>query len=320
MVRRLAAAVLIGVVLTTWPMVLSPLSTGMGMPGLEGPDHLWSLWAGLLDGPIVIDTARVNFPAGLRWVMADPLNLLWFAPGWMVGGHALGWNLVVAGSLAVTGLAAGLWSRQLDATDEHAPAIAALLAITSAPVAGSLLTGMSEAMTMGWLGLALLALSRLGTDLRWRTALLAGLLLGLTAWAGPYTAIYTALAAPPILLGVLWRGRAAVLPRLGLSATIGALLALPILRAVLLERPEGLPGSDSGLPAVLADPGAAKNLMLGADPIGLVWPFVPVEPHSELMREALQRCFQRFLEYLDTDTLRIAEEVHHQSDIAWLQG
>ncbi len=278
MVRRLAAAVLIGVVLTTWPMVLSPLSTGMGMPGLEGPDHLWSLWAGLLDGPIVIDTARVNFPAGLRWVLADPLNLLWFAPGWMVGGPALGWNLVVAGSLAVTGLAAGLWSRQLDPTDEHAPAIAALLAITSAPVAGSLLTGMSEAMTMGWLGLALLALSRLGTDLRWRTALLAGLLLGLTAWAGPYTAIYTALAAPPILLGVLWRGRAAVLPRLGLSATIGALLALPILRAVLWERPEGLPGSDSGLPAVLADPGAAKNLMLGADPIGLVWPFVPVEP------------------------------------------
>jgi hypothetical protein len=185
---------------------------------------------------------------------------------------------VVAGSLAIIGLAAALWCRHLCPDDDAAPALAALLAITAAPVAGSLLTGMSEAMTMGWLALALLALARLGADHRWRAAALAGVLLGLTAWGGPYTAIYTALAAPPILAGVLWRGRAAVLPRLALAAGLSGLIAAPILRAVLWERPEGLPGSDSGLPAILADPGAAKNLMLGADPLGLIWPGVPIEP------------------------------------------
>ncbi|MFT5681218.1 MAG: hypothetical protein ACI8RZ_002124 [Myxococcota bacterium] len=278
MVRRLIAAITAGVVLTTWPMARHPMAEGMGIPGLEGPDHLWSLWAGMQDGPVVIDTALVNFPAGLRWVLVDPLNLLWFVPGDLLGGSGLGWNLVVAGSLAIIGLAAALWCRRLDPTDDDAPAVAALLAITAAPVAGSLLTGMSEAMTMGWLVLALLALARLDTDPRWRAAILAGVMLGLTAWAGPYTAIYTALATPPILAMVLWRGRAAILPRLGLAVGIGGLLAAPILRAVLWERPEGLPGSSSGLPEILAAPGAAKNLMLGADPVGLVWPIVPVEP------------------------------------------
>ena len=285
---KLAAAIVIGVLLTTWPMPLAPRTTGLGLPGLEGPDHLWALWAGLQDGPVVIDTTLVNFPAGMRWVLVDPLNLLWFSPGWLLGGPGLGWNLVMVGSLVVVGLAAAWWCRLLAPEDEDAPAVAALAAITAAPVAGSMLTGMSEAMTMGWLVLALAALYRLSTHRGWRDVVLAGLLLGLTAWAGPYTAIYTALAAVPVLVAVLWRQRAAALSRLGLAGGLAGLISLPILRAVLIERPEGLPGSDSGLPAVLAEPGAAKNLMLGADPLGLVWPTVPIEPlHAVFMGSML---------------------------------
>jgi len=275
--RRVLLAIAAGVALTTWPLVRHPMSAGMGMPGLEGPDHLWALWAGAMDGPVVIDTTLINFPAGIRWVLADPLNLLWFVPGWLLGGPGLGWNLVVAGSLAIAGLAAALWCRRLS-DDTLAPPIAALLAITAAPLAGSLLTGMSEALTMGWLALALLAVHRLADDLRWSAALLAGGLLGLTAWAGPYTAIYTALAAPPIVGIAAWRGGRAVLPRLGLAGLLGGLISLPVLRAVLYDRPAGLPGSDSGLPAVLAAPGASKNLMLGSDPLALIWPTVPIEP------------------------------------------
>lgn len=275
--RSVLLAIAVGVTLTTWPLVLHPLSAGMGMSGLEGPDHLWALWAGMMDGPVVIDTTLINFPVGIRWVLADPLNLVWFVPGWLLGGPGLGWNLVVAGSLAIAGLAAALWCRRLS-DDPIAPPIAALLAVTAAPIAGSLLTGMSEALTMGWLALALLAVHRLADDRRWSAALLAGGLLGLTAWAGPYTAIYTALAAPPIVIAVLWQGGRAAALRLGLAGLIGGLFSLPVLRAVLYDRPAGLPGSDSGLPAVLADPGAAKNLMLGADPLGLIWPAVPIEP------------------------------------------
>ena len=284
MVKRTIAAIAAGVLLTTWPMARHPLGEGLGAPGLEGPDHLWALWAGMRDGPVVIDTVLLNFPAGMRWVLVDPINLLWFVPGWLLGGPGLGWNAVQVGSLVIIGLAAAVWSRRLDPDDDTAPAIAAIAAITAAPVAGSLLTGMSEAMTMGWLVLALAALHRLGDDRRISAVLLAGVLIGLTAWAGPYTAIYTAFAAPPIVLAVLWKARKSALPRIAAAGGLALLIAAPIIKAVLVDRPKGLPGSDSGMPAVLADPGAAKNLMLGADPVGLIWPTLPIEPiHAVFM-------------------------------------
>jgi uncharacterized protein YcaQ len=41
---------------------------------------------------------------------------------------------------------------------------------------------------------------------------------------------------------------------------------------------------------------------------------------TKAMREALQHCFKRFLEYLDSDMLWIAEEVRDRSDITWLHS
>ncbi|MEL6347761.1 MAG: hypothetical protein AAFV53_31940 [Myxococcota bacterium] len=281
---RLAFSALIVVALigvASWPLPAVMTREAFGLPGMEAVDHLWALWAATRDGPVVIDTDLLNYPAGYRWVLVDPLNLVWFALGDVIGGPALGWNLIAFGNLAIAGLAAGLWAKALAPDRLDAPLAAAALAVCLSPMAGSLFTGMSEVLTMGWAALALLALRRAGRSGGGRDTALGGLLCGLTAWCGPYTAVYAVFAAIPVSVAILWRRRAAAIgPLLGIGF-IAAIVAAPVGWAIIVERPAGLPGSTSDLPMILGDPGAAKNLMLGAEPLALFWPVPGVEPkHS----------------------------------------
>jgi len=284
--RSLAALAVLAVlaallVVSTWPLALAPVSQGFGLPGMEAVDHLWALWAASQDGPLIVDSALINFPTGYRWVLADPLNLPWFMLGALLGGPGLGWNMVAWAGMSIGALASGLWARQLAPDQPGAPAVAAAAALTLAPMAGSLHTGMSEVLTMGWAALALLGLWRLGPETAWARVLGVGVLCGLTAWGGPYTALYTAFGALPLLAAGAWSSREALArwaARLAAVVATGGLLAAPVAYAVVYARPPGLPGSDSSLPMVLAAPGDPKNLMLGAEPLALVWPLPGVEP------------------------------------------
>lgn len=267
-------------ILTTWPAPWSPLSRGLGFAGMEAVDHLWALWAAGQAGPLVIDAPLINYPVGYRWVLADPLNLPWFMLGDRLG-PGLGWNLVAWAGLSVGAVAAGLWARAIAPDRPGAPAVAAAAALALPPMAGSLHTGMSEVLTMGWAALALLGLATLRPETPWRRVLLAGALCGVTAWGGPYTALYAVLGAVPLLVAGAWAARAALAAwaaRVGAIGLVAGALAAPVVYAVVVDRPRGLPGSDSSLPMVLADPGAPKNLMLGAEPLGLLWPLPGVEP------------------------------------------
>lgn len=291
----LVGAALLGIVLAvTWPVALHPLSTGFGFPGLEAVDHLWALWAAGQSVGIVVDEPLINYPSGYRWVLVDPLNLPVFWLGTVLGGVGLGWNMVAWFGLGVAGVAAGLWARTLAPNMTGAAAVASALALSLPTMAGSLYTGMSEVLTMGWAAVALWALWTMRSDTPLWRASGVGALLGITIWGGPYTALYTAMGAAPLVMARLWSSRRTWREwsaRLLMAAAIAALLASPVLWALIVDRPQGLPGSDSSLPMILANPQAPQNLMLGAEPFGLLWPIPGVEPlHSVFVGSLVWVC------------------------------
>lgn len=258
--------------LATWPMPLHPLSRALGDPGVEAVDHLWALWAGLRDGPLVIETPLLDAPQGARWVLADPVNLLWFALAAPLGPVA-GFNLVQAGNLVLAGLGAALVWRWVLGGGAAGALFCAAVAPTLPVLAGGLTTGMTEAQTVGLVAVSLAtahrALERGGS---W--VLLAGLALGLCAWGGPYTVLYAAAAGLALgLVALLQPGpRWTRLRRGALVALVGLLLTAPVARAVLVDRDPGLPGSSALAAEVLAAPDLPKNLALSGDLLGLAWP------------------------------------------------
>ena len=239
------------VVLLTWPWALNP-SHILGDPQLEAADHIWTLWLGSREG-LVIQTDRIL--GGYTWVLADPLNLLFWGMGATSTGWA--WGFVMAGNLLVAGLGAAALSWQLRVGE---PWLAALFGASVPALASGLFTGMSDGMGVGWIALALAAWHGCSG---WRSGVLAGLALGLTAWAGPYMAVFTALLAP------FFTRR----PQLGhgVAVVVGALVALPVALAIS-SRPENAPGSQAVLESVLASPDNWTALRYGADPLALLWP------------------------------------------------
>jgi hypothetical protein len=257
------AAPLFALCASAWPLLSAPPDALMGLPGLEAGEHLWSLWAGLRDGPLRIETDRVGWPAPYRWVLGDPLSLLPFALGQALGGPLLGWRLTLAAWALVAGAGAAAMGRRLGLP---AGALAAA-AVGLAPVQSAGVTGITEAAGVGLTAIALAALPAAAAA-GWG-ALGAGLALGATAWAGPYIALHTALLAPiPALLSLRAahaRGaRPAAAARVAGAAALGLALAAPVIGAVG-GRAEELPGTASALPEVLAAPGAPRNLLFGLD-------------------------------------------------------
>lgn len=211
-------------------------------------------------------------------MLADPVNLLWFALPALVGGPAAGLLAVHLGNALVAALGAVALGRELLPAAARAPWLTALAAATSATLAGGFFTGMTEAQTWGWIGLALAAVHRAARTGALRDVVLAGLLAGLTAWCGVYTALYAGLAAPPLVVaGLLRREAGAPSPLRRLVGLLGAglitgLAAAPVAWAVTTARGDSLPGSGSLTAEVLRDPSLPQNRMLGADLVGMVWP------------------------------------------------
>jgi len=268
----------VALILATWPMAVAPDSQLLGSPNLEAVDHLWSLWAALRDGPHVIETGLVKVPEGYTWVLADPINLLWFTVPALLGLPALGFHLVHLGNMLVAAAAAVALGRELMGDRPRLEWLAATCAATAAPLCAGLFTGMTEAQTWGWAGLALAAVHRAARVGGWKATLTAGLLAGITAWCGVYTALYAAIAVLPFVISGLARGSGSLAPRAGAvvgTGAMAALLAAPVAWAVSTKRGDELPGSTSLTDAVLADPSLPQNRMLGGDLAGI---FLPIDP------------------------------------------
>lgn len=255
--RVLGAAVL-GALISSWPLAGIPDGYLLGAPGQENALHDWTLWIAAREG-WVVDSTLANWPAGWRQVLADPLHLPAYRLGAAGGGLGSGFHLVQFVNLVAMGLTSGWLAGRRGAV------VAALLAPTCCAASTFLHTGMTEEGTLWLAAAAVGAGSRTGRRWTW----IAGGLLGLGAWGGPYTLVLGALG----LLAVVWGdGVRAGVGRLIGIAVVSGILAAPVLWAITTQRPAGLPGSSAITLRALADPNPLAMRLLGTDPLAWVWP------------------------------------------------
>ena len=98
----LGVAMLIGAVLMLRPVLGDPLHLAVGSLDSEAPRHLWGLWGaatGLWERGPLVSHLDVDFPSGYTRHLMDPINLVFFLPGYWFGGGGstgatIGYNLV----------------------------------------------------------------------------------------------------------------------------------------------------------------------------------------------------------------------------------
>lgn len=271
--RRLVLASLFALGLAV--LVIGPTASGMalvGHPTLDVWAHAWGAdWflTELLQGelPWEVEGAAHGVRRELWYI--DPLGALLGAPGRLLAGPIVGWNLQLGLQVAVAGLGGWAWGRSLGGRGWLAAA-----ALATAPfLQGELWNGVSESC---WVGLVALA-----GGLAARRSWTAGLLVGLAAVATPYLAVSAGLLVACVLLmggtpvgrRAAGRGRGRMGSRLRLGVLAGAaalIVAAPHLHLLTdsLVSPESFvmrPLSHGGFnPAVLR-----SN---ATDPLALVTP------------------------------------------------
>lgn len=210
---RIAALLLLAMFLT-WPQVLHPLQL-YGAKGGEVDNHFWMLWVGAQH---VFGDAGVlgNAPLGWEIPMMDPINLIWSVPAGLVRPE-LGYTAVLWANLVLAGFGGGLLAVELAARGAGSARAAfwggAVAAMASPPLLGFMDFGVTEAWTVGWIGLhaaALLRWGRTGSD----RALVGGALAAAAVWAsGWYNVIFLAILEPFLLVACgrwSWRPLAAM--------------------------------------------------------------------------------------------------------------
>lgn len=234
-----------------------PLTRALGSAWSEAPGHLWGLWCtagGIPEhGPLVRVAPGLGFPDGFVAHLVDPIDLVPFLLGFWgsgggVHGAVLGWNLLHLAAVLLAGLGALRLGRVLAPSEPGAPWTWALL--LAAFAGGAFLLshphmGRTEylpAVLMPWHLACLLPYLR--GERGHRVGFVAGLLLGGMALGGPYLAVFAAALEIPLAAGLLLaaRGRRqVVLGRLALVAGVAALCAVPLVAALLVWPPPGMP-------------------------------------------------------------------------------
>ena len=101
--------------LLLWPLPLVAQSALLSAPWSEGATHIWSYWAAQQAGSIDIDSDLLRYPLGQSLNLVDPLHLIPYALGDVLGGPALGFNFVLCFGLMVSGIAGWMLARVTDA-------------------------------------------------------------------------------------------------------------------------------------------------------------------------------------------------------------
>ena len=268
----LILTLLLAPLIAAWPLPTAWANTWLTTPFGEAVIHVWGLWTVASSANLfAIETQAIAWPAGVEAVLADPINLGWFVLGWPFGPEAA-YNTIIYGNLVVMGVAGVCLARSVGG---H-PMLGLLAAVINPSVLGAATGGITEQLTIGWLGIFLAALLQaLRTpDSRWSLA--AGVLLAVTVASGPYIAVWAAICATAIGLAHLrqlqsWRP-------LATTAALGVLLASPLIHAILTGRIAGQPGT-SGMARFLLNPPAANtSIFRGGTRFGtdLTDPFFPI--------------------------------------------
>lgn len=240
------------------PALFHPFTLAATSLYSEGPGHLWGLWLATMDFPEhygFLRSADVGWPDTFSSHLMDPINIVVFGPGYLLGGRGLrgaifGWNLLHA-AVPIIG-AMGVWQLTRRLLGDHpsrpwAAMLGALVFVVSPyfllyPQMGR--TEYLPAVLFPW-HLAFfhrwmrrpspLAGAEVKLDEKpplW-VGLAAALSLGAAALGGWYLAVFMALADG--LLGLLWMrglrfgeavGRIALVAVLSVTVTLPAAWAL----------------------------------------------------------------------------------------------
>ena len=274
----LLAAVLVG------PALLDPVHRLVGGARTDAPNTPWSLWfvaESLADGRLPLQTTLLAHPEGGRIAVADPINCLLAVPLTLTVGPVAAWNVLAFVHVVCAGLAAHALGRTLGGTGWLAG-----VGYAAAPIVVShLQNGSSEAVSAGWLPLAMLAtLQAVERGGPWRIVGAAAALtvcavggwyagVGAFAWVlflglwggghadavGPGDRVGASLAAPS-------RGR--------LSRALGVMALALLVVAPVAWGTRSLAQSDDGLVEIKSsdDLARVRRTLGGADPRGF---FVP---------------------------------------------
>jgi uncharacterized protein DUF3108/predicted membrane protein DUF2079 len=210
---RAAGVYLLAALVITWPLAIN-FPTHLGaVEGAGDPFlNLWILGWGMqawLGDPMSVFTGRVFdanifHPSAGTLTFSDHLLLqsLVLSPLYAITGNlALCYNVLLIGSLALSGLAMHALARSV--TGSHRAAFIAGLAWACWPYRTAHLLHL-QLQSLYFLPLALLALHRVAAARRWRDALLLGLLAALQAISSVYYGVMTALALAAGAIALAW--------------------------------------------------------------------------------------------------------------------
>ena len=229
-------AVLLAVM--SWPLVTDPAHLGM----TDRPDGRLNAWILAWDVHALTSAPSRLFEAPAFHPLPDALafseNLLLpavlSAPFQWLGGPVLAYNAALFLSLLVSGLGTAALVRRVSG-DRLAAFVAG--ALFAAGAHRWIRLAHLHAQVTLFLPFALLALDHFWEDRRWRSALLAGLLLALQGWSSVYLGAITALALGGAVLVMLAKGLPARdLAKLAAGGLLAAALLLPAVRPYLRMR------------------------------------------------------------------------------------
>ena len=238
---RAAGVYLLAALVITWPLATN-FTTHLGaVEGAGDPFlNMWILGWGMqawLGDPMSVFTGRVFdanifHPSSGTLTFSDHLLLqsLLMSPLYAITGNlALCYNVLLIGSLALSGLAMHALARSV--TGSHRAAFIAGLAWACWPYRTAHLLHL-QLQSLYFLPLALLALHRVAAARQWRDALLLGVLAALQAISSVYYGVMTAiaLAAGAVVLAWStgqWRARR-YWSRVIVAGVIAGVLIVPI--------------------------------------------------------------------------------------------
>lgn len=164
---RVTVLTVAAIVVSWWPVV------ALGNPHGEADNHLWMIWLAFEGkGP------WYNLPVGGDMQLMDPINLLWWAPTWWLGPR-VAWTAAILGNIALAAVSGGAVGWHV--TQREAGALVGAITLSTSPfLVGAVDFSITEAWTVGWLGLHVVFALRLRDTGRWQDAALSG--AALAAW------------------------------------------------------------------------------------------------------------------------------------------
>ena len=212
------------------PGALHPLSRLVGDPRVDVWNHAWGPWwfaASLREGQLPWQTRYLRWPDGGALWFIDPLLGAMGAPIAALGAPVLAYNLVIFIYLCFSSWAGARLAQALGV--EGRARLAGSIALTaSAWVASELHNGISEALDIGPVALALawgIEAARRPGHGRWAKA---GAAVGLATLASPYLGLGTGLAMLMIGLGSIRHAWLGALVAAALAAPPSLLLRLQL--------------------------------------------------------------------------------------------